>query len=322
MTVDTALRPLDRVRAATFRAFSPTILPFVIDRDVRVALLGCASVTAAFALTCAAPFWLLGFGPILLGVPHLLADVRYLVVRPRLHRRRALWIAAGLPLLLVGFMPGLRIGLLAAAGVLLVARASAGRKVIAFVAWTAIYGFAWWGGKSGDVVFAQLHNGIAVLLWLLWRERRGFSHWVIVALMVVGSVAILAGIAGDHLSPGVFALGSLTETLSPTAAPSLAARFVLLFAFAQAVHYTVWLRLIPEDDRPSETPRSFRRSWRALVEDFGKPALVATAAIALAIAVWGALDLVAARDGYLRLAFFHGHLEIAAAALIWIERQA
>jgi len=45
------------------------------------------------------------------------------------------------------------------------------------------------------------------------------------------------------------------------------------------------------------------------------------------LSVIGALGLIgwafagpgAARDGYLRLAFFHGHLELAAGALLWAE---
>ena len=36
---------------------------------------------AALGLTRLAPLWLLALGPLLLGVPHLLAGLRYLAVR-------------------------------------------------------------------------------------------------------------------------------------------------------------------------------------------------------------------------------------------------
>ncbi len=43
---------------------------------------------------------------------------------------------------------------------------------------------------------------------------------------------------------------------------------------------------------------------------------------ALALAVWAAVNVGAARNGYIQMAFFHGYLELAAAALLWAELQA
>ncbi len=104
-----------------------------------------------------------------------------------------------------------------------------------------------------------------------------------------------------------------------SASPVLALRLVLAFAFLQSVHYGVWLRLIPEDDRPRAAPRPWRATWRALVQDFGVVPLMLFAALALGIAVWGVVDLTQARLGYLRLAVFHGYLELAVGALWLIE---
>jgi hypothetical protein len=39
----------------------------------------------------------------------------------------------------------------------------------------------------------------------------------------------------------------------------------------------------------------------------------------IALAAWAAVSLGAARNGYIQMAFFHGYLELAAAALIWAE---
>ncbi|XXF76314.1 hypothetical protein P2318_25095 [Myxococcaceae bacterium GXIMD 01537] len=42
--------------------------------------------------------------------------------------------------------------------------------------------------------------------------------------------------------------------------------------------------------------------------------LAGFAQLALGMVAWGAVDLARARDGYLRLAAFHGYLELAVAA--------
>jgi hypothetical protein len=87
------------------------------------------------------------------------------------------------------------------------------------------------------------------------------------------------------------------------------------------VHYGIWLRLVPEEDRPRPAPRSFRSSLRALLADFGPIPMALALLGCLALAVWASIDLVTARLGYLRFSIFHGHLELVAAALLWAERQ-
>jgi hypothetical protein len=96
-------------------------------------------------------------------------------------------------------------------------------------------------------------------------------------------------------------------------------RLLLAFVYAQAVHYGAWLRLVPEDDRARRTPRPFRASARALVADLGAP-LVGIAVLAwIGLFAWGLGDPAAARAGYLTGAVFHGHLEIAALTLAFLE---
>ena len=111
--------------------------------------------------------------------------------------------------------------------------------------------------------------------------------------------------------------GAHLDSYAPLDAPMLALRLLLSFVFLQSVHYLVWLRLVPEDDRARPAPRPFLASWHALRADFGLWPFVVTATAAVAIAGWGIADLAAARDGYLRLAGFHGYLEVAVGAL-WL----
>lgn len=54
----------------------------------------------------------------------------------------------------------------------------------------------------------------------------------------------------EALTPGAFTLdaGILIAGSSPVNEPQLASRWLAFFAFAQAVHYGVWLKCIPEED--------------------------------------------------------------------------
>ena len=92
-----------------------------------------------------------------------------------------------------------------------------------------------------------------------------------------------------------------------------------MFTFAQAIHYGVWLKLVPDDDRARATPPTFAASYRALRSDLGPVAVGVTAALCVGLAIWAVFDLAAASDGYFRMARFHGHLELSAAAVLLME---
>src|SRR5262245_58494037 len=85
------LLPLDALRRRALRALGPLARPLMQQPELRIALGLCLNVATALLATLLCPLWLLGLSPLILGVPHLLADVRYLVVRPGFHRR-ALYI--------------------------------------------------------------------------------------------------------------------------------------------------------------------------------------------------------------------------------------
>ena len=53
-------------------------------------------LVASLAATVIAPLWLLLLAPIVLGVPHVVADLRWLVLRPGVERRVLLAIAGPL----------------------------------------------------------------------------------------------------------------------------------------------------------------------------------------------------------------------------------
>jgi hypothetical protein len=191
----------------------------------------------------------------------------------------------------------------------------------------ALFGLAQWAGPIAELVFAHAHNAVGVALWWAWRPRRSRLHWIPLALFAVGSVLIMSGAlaplaerTGGFVAPWTrLTAPGLAWGLSPWPFGPLAMRLLVLYAFAQSVHYVVWLRLVPEDDRPSTAPRSFLQSYRALRRDVGSLVIWLAALAALALAAWAAIDLGRARNGYIQLAFFHGYLELAAGALLWAE---
>jgi hypothetical protein len=321
------IAPFDRVRSSLLRFITPHARSLVVARDRRVAVVGACLMVAALLSTSALPMAFLVLGPIVWGVPHVVSDLRYLVARPGFHRRP--WALAAIMggILAAGFGFGVRGGLAGAAGAILFARASKRRRALGLLVVGALLAVAQWAGPFADLVFAHAHNAVGIGLWWAWRRREGRLHWIPLATFAVGCALILGGAMAPlaertgglvapwtHLTAYSLARGLYAGPFGP-----MALRLLVLYAFAQSVHYVVWLRLVPEDDRPSPTPRSFLQSFRALRADVGALILWIALLGALALAVWAAFDAGRARNGYIQMAFFHGYLELAAGALLWAE---
>lgn len=322
------LAPLDAVRSRLLRALAPIARSVIVPREPRVALVASLLLSSVFAVACSLPIWVLAVGPLVWGIPHIVSDIRYLVARPRLHRRP--WILGVIAAATIAGAYGFGVrGALAGAVVAMVfARASFARRAVGVVAVGALFGVAQWAGWKADLAFVHLHNLVGVGLWWAWRRRESKLHWAPLAIFALGCVLILAGCvdAIPKLTGGLRAswtgldLHRLAWSSSPVHEGPLVARFFMLYAFGQSAHYIVWLRLVPEDDRPSSTPRSFTQSLRALHADVGGPILWLSLVSAIGLvswAIWRGIGV--ARDRYIDLAFFHAYLEIVAASLLWAE---
>ena len=323
--VSSLCRVLDRIRTGFLRLLGPVGRKLVRRRDLRVAAFGCTVVVTALAGSVWLPLWMLALGPVILGTPHVLSDVRYLVMRPGYHRRTLFWVPVGVPLLIAGcdFYP-MEFGLASVAAAAVLCGGSGGRKAAALAVTAVLAVVCVWAGEMSRIVFAHVHNFIALALWWFWRPRMHWSAMLIPLFFAAAVIALMMGWlapspgAGSWF-PGGMSMESHAEVLAPGLSLEMAGRLVVLFAFAQAVHYGIWLRLIPEDDRPRETPRTFAATFRALEADVGRMMLWGTIIVATGVAVWAVLDLAAARIGYLRMALFHGYLELIACALLFVE---
>lgn len=318
VSAETWFGPLDRVRRAMLAMVARVGPSFVAKREPRVALYACMLLAVAFAATALAPMWLLLLGPIVLGVPHVVSDMRYLVARPRLHTRWPVWVFVGLPLVACFFGGGVRAGLVATCGALVVARGALLVRATGIAIAVALFALVSRAPDVADLAFAHLHNFVAVGLWWAWRRREGKLHLLPLALFAFGCALLLFGVAAPDIRALPYEIG---VGLVPLEIATFGGRLVALYAFAQAMHYTVWLRLIPEEDRDRPTPRTWAASFRALRGDVGPWILGAAALGAIGFGVYAIVNLVAARDAYLNAAIFHGHLEIAACALLFVERR-
>lgn len=318
---------IDRLRRLWLRRLGGVGRVLVRDREVRGAALFSLVIVTAFVGCVVAPLWLLILGPLIWGVPHLVADMRHLVVRTGYAERRILWLVAGAPLVYVGVGGDVAWGFVASAIVALCARAGLLRRVAVALVLLACAGALAWSGPARDVLFGHAHNFVAVAIWWLWRPRLGRVHWIPLALLVVAVALIGGGPAQGlaHATGGLDWYGAGMDAdyelwrLAPGLGPELGLRLVLLFCFAQSIHYALWLHLIPDADRTRATSSTFRESLTALRRDLGDAGVVIAAAIAVGVALWAVIDLAAANRGYFRMALFHGHLEVMAAALLILE---
>lgn len=333
------LRALDVARRSLVRVLGKGARPLIVARERRVALFGVLGLLVAFVGALAFPSWTIGIGTVVLGVPHVLSDVRYLVVRRDYTRRLSLYAAVVLSIVGAALGFGLRGALVGALVATAFSGASLARRALVGSGVGLLLAVAWHFGTTADLVYAQAHNLVAIVFFAIFvqaraRDTRGSDARGTSGKRAYLPLVVFAALAGFLLTPyGLEALvwaggllpsrapaeldvGTLAGQIAPLADPSWAVRGVVFFAFAQAAHYVVWLRLVPELDRPSPRPRSFTQSARALVRDLTPWGCAFFATGLVVFVVWGLVSLAHARIAYLQSAFFHGYLELAVLA-VW-----
>ena len=349
--VEQALRPLDEFRRLGLRVLAgwwPLGPTLAARRSVRVPVLLSMHALAALALAVFAPSLLIVFGPLALGVPHLAADVRHLLVR-RAWPRWWLAASAGFVLALLALRALAEAGsravslpvehAVAAAWVLLGAVAGAmaasasradrvppagalgwrlrGPAVVA--AAVGLGAFALVAPRQCRLVLLHGHNLVALVVWLA-LFRRGRLALVPVAIALAGGLLLASGaLLGVTLRHGALSVAGLhlfaaADWLAPGLPDSRAIAVATSFAFLQSVHYAIWLVAIPAGDRPGEGGRSWRAAFRALVRDLTPSGVCAVAVLVLLVAGFGLVHAASTRRLVLSLATFHVWLELAVLA--------
>lgn len=292
------LDALDAVRRALFAiALRSPALRFVLtNKDRRIAVQAVASVVVALTIALATPIVALIVSPLVLGIPHLASEARWLLRTPSIRRTPAKPLAVALAAALVTAcvlsLPRVEVALGLSAIVLALAmrRTWAGRALV-LVAGTAcaavvivLPGVA---VVTRDAVVAA-HGVVSLALWLLvFRKNKRLEVALAVGAVLTASLACVLFVRGP----------------------------VIAQAFLQGVHYAVWLRLIPQDGVKSAGAPTFRmtaRGWRRDLGTWGLGVML-IAMVGLGIAAL-TLGPTVARDEYLVLARCHVWLEMAIGA--------
>ncbi|HYV46756.1 MAG TPA: hypothetical protein VFA20_17955 [Myxococcaceae bacterium] len=288
--------------------------------------LACVAVTAALALRF--PFVSLWLGAALLGVPHLISGVRHLAVRRRL--AATTWIAVG-GAMLIGVVQLFDAGTWTTTATSLCFAVAMGSEALAgrganddrrlpLLGMAALYGTAavLWPLRS-LIVLSHAHAIGSMACLALLARRRAPLAWVPMAAAAAVMVAAFAGAFDAWLPAAPYAPPSSAESLAtarilaafPGASGLTRQRGLFAYAFGQALHYSVWVRLVPDVDRPAAVPQTFRVAWSRLRADLGRWALPLAVACAVAPAVI-LIGGTTARETYFTLAYFHIGLEAAA----------
>lgn len=340
---DRVAAPLDDVRrtVVAFAVRNRSVRALVSSRDRRLSWILGTHAFVALALTTLLPAPLLVFVPLILGVPHVVADVRYLILR-RIARPRVRALALGACAALAGVnalaLLGARVdlpksevaaGSLALAAVTIAALAEVRRvhrpvaRVRALVILGTVLSFgcvALKAPRTTLVVMLHAHNWVALVVWLWIFRRRLRGVLAPLVLIVVGAGILISGILTiPTLRFGVWnAFGTnllaAADWLAPGVPGVLGVGLASSFVFLQSVHYLVWLVLLPMEENAASGFVSFKRCFRRLRTDLGLFGIVA-AALAWALVVgFGVRAPLATRNAYLALASFHVWLELAALA--------
>jgi hypothetical protein len=277
-------------------------------------LTDCLLIVAVFIAAILFPLPLIATLPLLLGIPHVLGDVRHLVIRRGILQRPSLWIFAGLPILAASLGAGPLAAAPAALGSALVARTTLLKRSCA-IGLSIIFGFGVWKlGRLAPVIFVQVHNLVAIILWCVFVRHETRSKFapliLILILFAVLFSPFMLPVVTQALSANAFqgrTLSDLMAGFAPGLDLFIGARLAIFFCFAQMIHYLVWLKFLPDSD--DGAPKT----------DFKKPILALIALASIAFAIWGLPQAWLARDAYLKFAAFHGYLEYAALSLFLLE---
>lgn len=271
-----------------------------------------AWLAACLACVLAIPATVLLVGPLVFGAPHVISELRVLAQRLQITRLSLVLVLAPLAILIL-----LRIGeqfgwdrpassdvVLGCAALCVAALVRPGDRSDRVARLLMVMGFsvfALYDTRLTTLLLAHLHNFFAVVFLIAWSRSRGGLREQSTLLIGVAAVLLVLCVAPVPSAPPAFVTG-LRIALAPGLSVDVGYKLVLVYAFAQLLHYVIWLvwmpRLVPAGvGRNAAAP-----GWFAA-------ALIGVALVFPMIAMLG--DPVAFRDQYLALSSFHGWLELA-----------
>ncbi len=329
------------------------------NRAVRLSLLFALSVLIYLPLSLFFPLWVLAIGPLVWGIPHIFASLRYqneIAVRssqagPRQDFRRALFFScavwAGITLfrLYTDVLQNLSVwdrthpgiieagfAILLLAGLSHIFRRNLKQLLISAVILVPLTLALWHLPLAVSGILILAHNFVACIFWILAakedRDRKvaigaTFVFVAIHALVFMKAfdeIINLVPIASTLAWSGM-SIDGLGHMIVPWSDDlSVWYRSVSLYAFGQSIHYFIWLKAIPDLQTQTQIPTSIRTSWNFLKRDFGLKLAIAACALSLIpLGVWVFLSFEWAHNVYFAFASCHGYFEFAGLGLLAVK---
>ncbi len=349
---------MDQIRTRVLRWSLPVpwLRSLFMNRAMRLQVLFLAAASIYLFLSLFFPLWVLVIGPMIWGVPHIFASIRYIPHALSKNTARfpsvtkalfALWglvtilrvlsdqfqITLGWSASLPSNWPEMGAAVLTIFALFYLARQKFSRSVLGVVLLAPVIFFSWTSPWVTAGVLIILHNWIAFIYWFKSCKTLTERKVVMFSLAVFASIhaLILAG-SFDFLyhfySPQGFHVwaqldfSDLGRMIAPNSTdPTLWFHLVSIYAFGQSLHYFIWLKAIPEQELPREFPVSFGLSLKYLTADFGRKTLRWIPLVLVAgILAWILLKLPQARSLYFSVAAFHGYMEIAGLGFLQFDK--
>lgn len=328
------------------------------NRALRLSLLFALSVLIYLPLSLFFPLWVLAIGPLVWGIPHIFASLRYqneIAVRaigPRQDFRRALLFScavwAGITLFRLytdAFQnltvwdrthPGIveaSVAILLLAGLSHIFRRSLTQLLISAVILVPLTLALWHMPLAVSGILILAHNFVACVFWILAARERRDRNVAVGATVVFAAIHVLVFMkafddiinlvpVASTLAWSGMSIDGLGHMIVPWSEDlSVWYRSVSLYAFGQSIHYFIWLKAIPDLQTQTQIPTSIRTSWNFLKRDFGLKLAVAACGLSLIpVAVWVFLSFEWAHNVYFAFASCHGYFEFAGLGLLAFGR--
>jgi hypothetical protein len=336
------LRFLDRVRGYLLRKtlHFPFFRTLYTDRAIRLGALFVLACCLYLPLCLAFPLWIAVWGPMVYGVPHIVASLRYAHHQTSANVRGyfvAVWIAVSAVRVLIDTgaivftsnftLYDLELLSWVASLVLILFFVGRSRNSLAWgaLALGALLFTAWRLPLELSAFLLLAHNLVAFFFWIKKTTTRRELAVALASMLVFTalSVGIMCGAfdwtfaflkpSGQLLWLG-FDYADLGQSLAPWSPHyEVWFRFFVAYVFGQSLHYFVWLKAIPEQVSPRDAPVSFCASGNLLKREFsGRVFLFVLTASLAGLTYWCFFSYPLARMIYFSISAYHGFFEIAA----------
>jgi hypothetical protein len=268
------------------------------------------------------PQWLLSFGPLIFGYPHLISSYRF---TPEFRNYGLLILMTALAVALHVFKVGspLPFGVwqivVATLTLLIVQRMNPLRALLAISICGVLVKLAWIEPLIFVGASLLLHNWVAFFYWIKVSKEKARKNIAILAMMIflVINLVILGGFLDSWIpaTDGVITFAGPSENTawmlaSWSSDAHVWYRFLVLYVFGLSIHYFIWLRAIPESKKTTEHPSSYRLIAQNLKISLGQRALIFTLCLCGVGIIFWVFSMPMGAQVYFEVAILHGSLEL------------